>query len=85
MGGNCLSGKEGGDMKVRYDRETDITILELSGEKVDHAEEMENIIVHFTEDDRPVLLEILNSSEFLPKLAKVTMRAKSSEPVEISA
>lgn len=72
-------------MKVRYDRETDITIVELSDEKVDHAEEMGNIIVHFTEDDRPVLLEILDSSEFLPKLTKATMRAKSGEPVEISA
>ena len=72
-------------MKVRYDRETDITLIELSGEKIDHAEEMGNIIVHFTKDNRPVMLEILDSSDFLPQLTKIAIKAKSGEPVEITA
>lgn len=71
-------------MKVRYDRETDITLVELSKEKIDHAEEMDNIIVHFTEDNKPVALEILDSSNFLSELTKVAIKAGADESAEVA-
>jgi len=71
-------------MRVRYDRETDITLVELSKEKIDHAEEMDNLIIHFTKDNKPVALEILNSSNFLSELTKVAMKAETGKSVEVA-
>jgi uncharacterized protein YtpQ (UPF0354 family) len=68
-------------MKFRYSRGEDVLTIELSDEKVDYAEEMGPIIVHFTDDGRPVILEILDASEFIAELSKAAMRAEE-EPVE---
>jgi uncharacterized protein YuzE len=70
-------------MKVRYSRSEDVLIIELSDEKVDYAEEMGPVIVHFTKDGRPVMLEILDASEFVTEISKVAMRAEE-KPLEIS-
>lgn len=62
-------------MKVRYDRQEDILTIEILPDGIiDHAEHVDNVIVHLTEDGRLVLLEILDASEFLSSLVKVTMR-----------
>lgn len=53
------------DMKISYNREQDILMYEVSEESIDYAEEMDSMIVHFTKDGKPVLLEILDASEFL--------------------
>ncbi|MEA1905194.1 MAG: DUF2283 domain-containing protein [Candidatus Hadarchaeota archaeon] len=71
-------------MKVRYNGETDITLVELSKEKIDHAEEMDNIIVHFTGDNKLAALEILDSSNFLSELTKVAIKAEADESVEVT-
>jgi len=70
-------------MKVRYSRGEDVLIIELSDEKVDYAEEMGPVIVHFTKDGRPVMLEILDASEFVTEISKAAMRAEE-KPLEIS-
>lgn len=70
-------------MKVRYSRSEDVLLVELSEERVDYAEEMGPVIVHFTEDGRPVILEILDASEFITKISRAAMRAKE-EPIEVS-
>ncbi|MEM2058398.1 MAG: DUF2283 domain-containing protein [Thermoproteota archaeon] len=70
-------------MRIRYSRSEDVLLVELSDEKVDYAEEMGPIIVHFTEDGKPVILEILDASEFIAELSKAAMRARE-EPVEVS-
>ena len=57
-------------------------IIELSGERIDYAEEMGPIIVHFTGDGKPVMLEILDASEFMAEVSKIAMR--SEEAVEIA-
>ncbi len=58
-------------MKFDYDRSTDIMMIELSEENIDHAEEVDNMIIHLSKDGTPVLLEILDSREFLSKLSKM--------------
>jgi len=70
-------------MKARYRRGEDVLLLELSEESVDYAEEMGHVIVHFTKDGRPVILEILDASEFITEISKAAMRA-SEEPIEVS-
>ncbi len=66
-------------MKINYDREDDILMIETAPGRIDHAEEMGQIIVHFTKDDKPVLLEILDASDFLSLVTKTSLRAKSIE------
>ncbi|GIU70808.1 MAG: hypothetical protein KatS3mg003_0287 [Candidatus Nitrosocaldaceae archaeon] len=43
-------------MKAKYDRDEDVLLLELSNGKIDHAEEYDNMIIHFTKDKKPVLM-----------------------------
>jgi len=57
---------------------------EVSSDHIDFAEEMGPIIVHFSEQKKPVLLEILDASEFIAALAKFTIKSKDSEPFEVS-
>jgi len=70
-------------MKIRYSKNEDILIIELSNEKIDYAEETGSIIIHFSVDKKPVLLEILEASEFLSEVMKLTARAKSHKPSEM--
>jgi uncharacterized protein YuzE len=70
-------------MKVRYDREDDVLTLQLAEGVVDHAEEVDGVIVHFTKDDRPLLLEVLDASELLAQLNRIAARARTGEPVQL--
>ncbi len=58
-------------------------MYEISDEPIDYAEEVGNIIVHFTKEGRPVLLEVLDASEFLAETTKITMRSFDETPVEV--
>jgi len=51
--------------KIKYSKDVDVLLIEISDKPIDHAEEEGQIIVHFTENDEPVLLEILNAKEFM--------------------
>lgn len=55
----------------------------ISDEPIDYAEEVGNIIVHFTREGKPVLLEILDASEFLAETTKITIRSFDETPVEV--
>jgi len=62
-------------MKLSYDREEDILMIEVIPEGVvDHAEQAGPLIAHFTETGRLVLLEILDASEFLSQVIKSMLR-----------
>jgi uncharacterized protein YuzE len=54
-------------MKLRYDRDEDILTIDQGspGDTIDHAEEMGSLIAHFSADGRPILVEVLDASEFL--------------------
>lgn len=68
-------------MKIKYDRDEDILTVETAAGNIDYAEEMGPVIVHFTKDGKPVVLEILDASEFLSLATKSSITAK---PVELS-
>jgi len=70
-------------MKISYNREDDVMMLEVSSEEIDFAEEMGPIIVHFNKKRKPVLLEILDASEFIAATAKSTIRLKDSESIDV--
>jgi len=41
-------------------------LIEISDEEIDYAEEVSNMTIHFSKDGKPVLVEILDASEYLP-------------------
>ena len=62
-----------------YDREEDILTLNLSEEgRIDHAEQVETIILHLNETDQPVLLEILHASDFLADVLKTSLQPEQA-------
>lgn len=72
-------------MNISYDRENDIMMLELSKTKIDHAEQTGPIVIHFSKQDKPVLLEILDASEFIAATLKSSLRDKKESLHAISA
>jgi hypothetical protein len=67
-------------MRINYEQEDDILMIEtgLAG-TIDHAEHTGSFISHFSEDGQLLLLEILDASEFLSTLVKVTARGQAEE------
>jgi len=61
-------------MKIRYNREDDVLIIEVSDEKIDYAEEADNMLLHFSREGKLVLIEILDASEFLTEILRASMR-----------
>ena len=62
-------------MKIVYDRDEDILTLEFKdGDRIDHAEQVESIILHLNEADEPVLLEVLHASDFLVQVLKASLQ-----------
>jgi hypothetical protein len=51
--------------KFHYEPEADVLMWEVSRQPIDHAKEVGNIVVHFTKNNIPVLVEILEASKFL--------------------
>jgi uncharacterized protein YuzE len=50
--------------KIKYDEEADILTIIVSEEgKLPHAEEVGDIIVHFDENNKPLLIEVLRASK----------------------
>ena len=64
-------------MKIKYSPDVDILLVWLSDAHFDYAEEMDGVIAHFSEDGKPVLLEIQGAREFI--LGSLTSLAKGEE------
>lgn len=62
---------------LKYEPEADVLSYKLSGSPIDYAKEVGNVIVHFTKDHIPVLVEILEASSFLEKSFSLVEREKS--------
>jgi hypothetical protein len=58
-------------MKLRYNKEDDILMIELNQKPIDYAEQSCDLIVHFSPKREAVLLEFLDASQFFKKTAKV--------------
>lgn len=64
--------------KISYDADADVLSMESGGRTtIDHAEEMGNLVVHFSRKNKPVLVEILEASQLFkgqPKSLRTTIR-----------
>lgn len=57
--------------KISYDADADVLSVESSGRTViDHAEEMGNLVVHFSKGNKPVLVEIFEASRLFKEQPK---------------
>jgi len=71
------------NMKVSYNKEVDALLVQVGKGKIDHAEEMGPLIVHFTKGGKPILLEILDASEILNQWNKFT--SEKADMIEAEA
>jgi uncharacterized protein YuzE len=51
--------------KIRYSKDVDVLLIELSEKQIDYAEEEGQMIIYFSKDGDPVLLEILDAKNFV--------------------
>lgn len=51
--------------RISYEPEADVLTWEITGKPIDYAKEIGNIVVHFTKNNTPVLIEILEAARFL--------------------
>ena len=51
--------------KVKYNKDADALLIELSDKKIDYADDKGNIIIHYTSENEPVLLEIFDAKDFI--------------------
>jgi uncharacterized protein YuzE len=57
--------------KIKYDEEADVLTIIIAEEgKLSHAEEVGDLIVHFDEDNKPLLIEILRASRIVPLMVQ---------------
>ena len=64
--------------KISYEPEADVLMLEITNKPIDFAKEIDNVVVHFTKNNIPVLIEILEASKFLSKVKNLIVTNKIS-------
>jgi uncharacterized protein YuzE len=65
--------------KVKYGKDVDALLVQLSDKEIDYAEEEGQIIVHFSQKGEPVLIEILDAKDFI--LGSLSSVVKDKEVV----
>ncbi len=63
--------------RIKYSKDVDALLIELSDKKIDYAEEEGQMIIHFSKAGEPVLLEILNAKDFI--LSSLSSLVKEQE------
>lgn len=51
--------------KIRYSKEVDALLVELSDEPIAYAEDDGQVILHYSDDEKLVLIEILDVTQFM--------------------
>ncbi len=50
--------------RISYEPEADVLMWEIPNQPIDYAQEVGNIVMHFNENNKPILVEILEASKF---------------------
>jgi hypothetical protein len=58
-------------IKLSYEPEADVLAWEVTKQPIDYAEEVGNVVIHYSKKNTPVLMEILEASKFLSKAKKL--------------
>jgi len=70
--------KNNNKVKISYESEADVLMWEITNKPIDFAKEVGNVIVHFTKNNMPVLVEILEASKFLAKARDLVKKREIS-------
>lgn len=57
-------------MKVKYNKQDDVLMIEFNKKPIDYAEQSGDLIVHYSPKREAVLLEILDASKFFQAASK---------------
>ena len=69
----------------QYDPEADVLSWEITGRPIEYAKEAGNVIIHFSKNHSPVLIEILEATKLLPSALGVLEKIGISPPKPMSA
>lgn len=64
--------------RISYEPEADVLMWEITDKPIDFAKEIGNVVVHFTKNNMPVLIEILEASRFLARAKNLMGKNKNS-------
>lgn len=70
--------------RLKYEPGADVLSWEVSDAPIDYAEEVGDMIVHFTKDHKPVLIEVIRAKEFM-KSAENVVGLKRLHPNLVTA
>ena len=62
-----------------YDAESNIISWELSKDAISHARVFGNFIIHFSKNEKPILIEMLEASKFVGQFDKIKNVATTEE------
>ena len=65
-------------VKISYEPEADVLMWEITNKPINFAKEVGNVIVHFTKNNMPVLIEVLEASKFLAKAKNLVKKNEIS-------
>lgn len=65
--------------KLKYDPDSDVLMWEASKRDIDYATQVANVIVHFSKENIPVLIEILEATKFITETKKVLGKLKGTK------
>lgn len=66
--------------RIRYSRDADALLVELSDDPIDHAEEAGPLILHYGKDGAIVLVEILDARDFVLGALQGLLKEEESTP-----
>jgi len=73
-------------MKIKYYPDADALVLRLIDEKPDHGEQVgEEMILHYTKDNKLVKIEILDASRTVIDLLQPILSQKPVKPARATA
>ena len=67
-------------MKISREPDANILVWELNNLPIEHAKEVGGVIIHFSQNKYPVLIEILEASRFSVKKIKSLEKALKTLP-----
>jgi len=69
------------EYKATYDPEADALLLILQEEgNLDHAQEADDIVIHYDKNRRILAIEILNASKIISKLVEALAKKQTTIP-----
>ena len=64
-----------------YDPDANIICIELANGAISHAVEYGNIVIHFSKNGKPIIIEILEASNFVGQFDKLKKLKNLKKPL----